>query len=165
LIETPKVDQPKFVTPTKDAQMISISLTISPWLSNSVNKRRKLQPVTTLVKDIMTKYAAHGSKMKKLKTDAHLSIDPVTRKITAEVATYRQKTESSDIDTEDLKVMTIELGTINRSMGNRFFKFSANHMLTQSKKDSKEKKELKAQVVTMAAYIDSLMNLGVLPLV
>ena len=37
-------------------------------------------------------------------------------------------------------------------------------MLTQSKKDSKEKKELKGMVTTMAAYINSLMNLGALPI-
>ena len=38
-------------------------------------------------------------------------------------------------------------------------------MLTQSEKDSKEKKELKSMVTMMAAYIDSLMNLGALPIV
>ena len=38
-------------------------------------------------------------------------------------------------------------------------------MLTQSEKDSREKKELKGMVMTMAAYIDSLMNLGALPVV
>jgi hypothetical protein len=132
------------VTPTKDVQTISISPAIPPWLSNSVNKKRKLQPVTTPVKDIVTKYAARGSKMKKLKSEAHFSTDPVTGKITVEIATYKQKTESSDIDTEDLKVTTVDLGTINRSTGNQLFKFSADHMLTQSKKDNKEKKELKA---------------------
>ena len=38
-------------------------------------------------------------------------------------------------------------------------------MLTQIEKDSKEKKELKVQVVAMAAYINSLINLGALPMV
>ena len=38
-------------------------------------------------------------------------------------------------------------------------------MLTQFEKDSREKKELKGLVMTMAAYIDSLMNLGALPIV
>lgn len=38
-------------------------------------------------------------------------------------------------------------------------------MLTQSEKDSKEKKELKGMVMTMAMYIYSLMNLGALPVV
>ena len=38
-------------------------------------------------------------------------------------------------------------------------------MLTQSEKDSREKKELKGMVMTMAAYIDSLMNLGALTVV
>ena len=38
-------------------------------------------------------------------------------------------------------------------------------MLTQSEKDSREKKELKALVVTVAAYIASLMNLEALPVV
>ena len=51
------------------------------------------------------------------------------------------------------------------SIGNHFFKFSVDHMLNQSKKDSRGKKELKALVVTMASYIDSLMNLMALPLV
>ena len=38
-------------------------------------------------------------------------------------------------------------------------------MLTQSKNDSREKKELKNKVMTMAAYIHSLMNLSALPIV
>ena len=38
-------------------------------------------------------------------------------------------------------------------------------MLTQSEKDSRERKELKSLVMTMAAYINSLMNLGALPVV
>jgi molecular chaperone GrpE (heat shock protein) len=38
-------------------------------------------------------------------------------------------------------------------------------MLTQSEKDSKEKKELKGMVVTMDAYINSLINLGVAPII
>ena len=38
-------------------------------------------------------------------------------------------------------------------------------MLSQSEKDSKEKKELKNMIMTMAAYIDSLMNLGTLPII
>ena len=38
-------------------------------------------------------------------------------------------------------------------------------MLTQSEKDIREKKELKAMVTSMAAYIDSLVNLGVAPII
>lgn len=78
-----------YVTPTKEVQTLSLSLAIPPWLSKSVNKKRKLQPVTTPMKDIMTKYAARGSKVKKIKTETHLSIDLVIGKLTAEVATYK----------------------------------------------------------------------------
>ena len=112
------------------------------------------------VKDIVTRYAARGSKAKKMKNDAQLIKDPLTGKITVELATYRQKHDSRDIDEEGLKVTSIELGIINKSTGNNFFKFSANHMLTQLEKDNREKKELKAMVISMAAYIDSLVNLG-----
>jgi len=35
-------------------------------------------------------------------------------------------------------------------------------MSAQSKKDNREEKELKGMVMTMATYIDSLMNLGAL---
>ncbi len=164
-IEAPKVDQPKFMTLTRDPQVIYVGLTIPTWLSNTINKKRSLQLVTSPVKDILSKYVAQGSKVKKLKMDAHLTKDPVTRKITTEIATYRQKIESKDIDDEGFNVIVVELGTINRSIGNNFFKFSANHMLTQFEKDSKEKKELKGMVMTMAAYINSLMNLGALPIV
>ena len=38
-------------------------------------------------------------------------------------------------------------------------------MLTQSERDSKEKKELKAMVVMMVTYIDSLINLGDSPII
>ena len=38
-------------------------------------------------------------------------------------------------------------------------------MLSQSEKDSREKKELKAMVTTMDAYIDSLINLGATPVI
>ena len=38
-------------------------------------------------------------------------------------------------------------------------------MLTQSEKDNREKKELKEMVTSMAAYIDSLVNLGVAPII
>ena len=64
-----------------------------------------------------------------------------------------------------MKVTSIDLGTINRSTDNNFFRFSVNHMLTQSKKDSREKKELKEMVTCMAAYINSLVNLGVAPVI
>ena len=89
--------------------MVFVNPTIPPWLSNSINKKRKLQPISTLVMDIMTKYADHGSKMKKLNIDAHLTIDPITEKITVEVATYRKNIESGDINAEDLKVTSVEL--------------------------------------------------------
>lgn len=163
-IEAPKVDQPRFLTPTKETQAMSVSPVIPSWLSNTTSKKKNLQPVSTPMKDIITKYAARGSKVKKLKIDAHLTKGPVTGKITAEIATYKQK-ELGDIDDEGFKVTSVELGTINRSISNHFFKFSADHMLTQSEKDSKEKKELKGMVTTMATYIDSLMNLGALPIV
>jgi len=80
------------------------------------------------------------------------------------VATYKKKQDSRDIDEEYLKVTSIELGTINKSTDNNLFKFSADHMLTQSEKDSREKKELKSMVTSMATYIDSLVNLGVIHL-
>ena len=164
-IEAPKVDQPRFMTPTRDTHTISIIPTFPSWLSNSISKKRNLQPISTPIKDIVTKYVARGSKDKKLKIGAHLTNDPVTGKIKDEVAMYKWKIESGEIDSEGFKVTSVELGTINRSTCNHFFKFSADHMLTQSKKDSRKKKELKGLVITMAAYIDSLMNLGDLPIV
>ena len=66
-IEAPKVDQPKFMTPTRDTHVVSISPTVPSWLSNLVSKKRSLQLVSTPVKDIVTKYATQGSKVKKLK--------------------------------------------------------------------------------------------------
>ena len=90
-IEAPKVDQPRFLTPIRDAQMRPASPAIPSWLSSSINKKRSLQPVSTLVKDIVTRYASRGSKEKKMKIDAHLIKDPITEKITTEVATYKQK--------------------------------------------------------------------------
>ena len=119
----------------------------------------------TPVKDIVTRYAVRGSKAKKMKTDAQLIKDPLTEKITTKVATYTRKRDSEEIDEGGLKVTSIDLGTINRSIGNKFFKFSADHMLTQSEKDSREKKELKEMVTSMAVYIDSLVNLGVVPII
>lgn len=123
-----------------------------------------MQLVATPVKDIVTKYVDRGSKVKKLKIEAHLTKDLATGKVTTKIATYRQKMESGEIDNEDFKV-TVDLGTINRSTGNHFFKFFADHMLTQSRKDSKEKKELEGMVTTMATYINSLMSLSALPVV
>ena len=87
-IEAPKADQPRFLTPVRDAQMRPASPAIPSWLSSSINKKRSLQPVITSVKDIVTRYAARGSKAKKVKMDAQLIKDPLTGKITAEVATY-----------------------------------------------------------------------------
>ena len=97
--------------------------------------------MSTPVKDIVTRYVARGSKAKKVKIDAYLTKDLMTGKITIEVATYKQKKESGEVDEDGFKVTSIELGTINRSTSNNFFKFSVDHMLTQSKKDSKEKKD------------------------
>ena len=96
--------------------------------------------MSTLMKDIVTRYVTRGSKAKKIKMDAYLTKDLVIGKITAEVATYKQKKVFGDIDNEGFKVTSIELGTINRSTSNQFFKFSVDHMLTQFEKDSKEKK-------------------------
>jgi hypothetical protein len=135
-IQVPKENQPSFLTPTKDTQVISTAPTMPLWLSNLISKKKSLQPVATLVKDIVTRYMARGSKAKKMKIDACLTKDPVAGKIIAEVATYKQK-ESRKIDEEGFKVTSIELGAINRNTGNNFFKFSADHMLTQSEKDSK----------------------------
>ena len=115
----------------------------------------------TPVKDIVTRYAVRGSKAKKMKIDAQLIKDPLTGKITVKVATYTKKRDSREIDEGGLKVTSIDLGTINRSTGNNFFKFFADHMLTQSEKESREKKELKAMVTSMAMFINSLVNLGV----
>ena len=99
--------------------------------------------MSTLVKDIVTKYVARGSKPKKVKIDAYLTKDPRTGKIIVEVATYKKNKESRDVDEEGFKVNSIELGTINQSTSNNFFKFPSDHMLTQSERDSKDKKELK----------------------
>ena len=41
-IEAPKVDQPNFMTPTKDAHAISVSLVVPSWLSNLISKKRNL---------------------------------------------------------------------------------------------------------------------------
>ena len=59
------------------------------------------------MKDIVTKYAARGSKVKKLKHDAHLTKDIVIGKITVEVATYKHKIESREIDSEGFKVTSV----------------------------------------------------------
>lgn len=158
-IEAPKVDQPRFLTLNRDIEMVPVSPTIPSWLSNSINKKRSLQLVSTPMKDIVTRYVARGSKVKKVKIDAYLTKDLMIGKITVEVATYKQKKESGDIDEEGFKLTSIELGTINQSTVNNFFKFSIDHMITQSKKDSKEKKELKGMIMSMAEYIDSLINL------
>lgn len=120
--------------------------------------------MATPVKDIVTRYVARGSKAKTMKIDAYLTKHLVTGKIIVEVATYKQN-ESREIDEEGIKFTSIGIGAISRNKGNNFFKFSTNHMLTQSEMDSKEKKELKAMVVTMAVYIDSLINLGAAPII
>ena len=96
--------------------------------------------MSTPVKAIVPKYVACGSKVKKLEVDAHLIKELANRKITKKVSTYKYKTKSREIDTEGFKVTLVELGTINRSIRNHFFKFSADHMLTQLEKDSREKK-------------------------
>ena len=87
--KTAKMDQPRFLTPTRDIQKLAVSPTIPSWLSNTINKKSSLQLVSTPVKENVTKYAARGSKGKKLKIDAHLTKDPATRRITAEIATYK----------------------------------------------------------------------------
>lgn len=77
------------MTPTRDPQEISIGPAIPAWLSNTINKKRSLQLVTSPMKDIVTKYATQGFKVKKLKMDAHLTKDPMNRKIISEIATYK----------------------------------------------------------------------------
>ena len=69
LIEAPKLDQPKFMTPPRESQGMNTTPPILSCLSNSVSKKRNLQPMSTLVKDIVTNYATRGSKSKKLKSD------------------------------------------------------------------------------------------------
>lgn len=54
LIEAPMIDFLKFMTPTKEAQGISTTPIIPSWLSNLASKKRNLQTMTTLVKDIAT---------------------------------------------------------------------------------------------------------------
>ena len=93
-IEAPKADQPRFLTPSRDTQVMPASPTIPSWLSNSINKKRSMQPMSTPVKDIVTKYAAKGSKAKKVKIDAYLSKDPAIGKITTEVATLNKRRNS-----------------------------------------------------------------------
>ena len=90
-IEAPKVDQPWFLTPTRDAQVIPMNPVIPSWLSTLINKKRSLQPISTLVNDIVTRYVARSSKEKKVKMDAYLTKDLVIGKITVEVATYKKK--------------------------------------------------------------------------
>lgn len=67
LTKDPRKNQPKFMNPTKETQGISPYPIIPSWLSNLVSKKRKLQPVSTPVKDIITKYVAHRSKVNRLK--------------------------------------------------------------------------------------------------
>ena len=66
-IEAPKTDQPRFITPVRDAQTMPVSPAIPSWLSNSITKKRILQPVLTLVKEKVTRSAARGSMAKKKK--------------------------------------------------------------------------------------------------
>lgn len=84
-----------------------------------------------------------------MKSDARLIRDPMIGKVIVEVDTYKKKEDSREIDTEDFKVTTVELGAITRDTENHF-KFLVDHMLTQSERDNKEKKELKRSVITMA---------------
>ena len=42
LIEAPKADQPRFLTPVRDAQTRPASPAIPSWLSSSINKRRSM---------------------------------------------------------------------------------------------------------------------------
>ena len=134
------MDQPRLLTPNRDTQMMPMSHTIPSWFSNSMNKKRILQLVSTLVKDTVTSYTAKGSKVKKAKIHAYLTKDPVKRKITMEVVTYKQEKEFGDIDEEGFKVTSIEMGTINQSTRNNLFKFSADHMLTHHKRIVRKRK-------------------------
>lgn len=117
------------------------------------------------VKDIVTKYFAHTPKSKKINNDAHLAKDPIIGKVIEEVATYKKKEGSSEVEAKEFKITTMDLGVLTWDIDNHIFKFSSDHMLIQSKKDSKEKRELEKLVTTMAKYIDSLMNIGALPLI
>ena len=91
LIEAPKVDQLRFLTPVRDTQRRPANPAIPSWFSNSINEKRSLQLVSTPVKDIVTRYATRGSKAKKMKTDGQFIKDSLTWKITVELATYKQK--------------------------------------------------------------------------
>lgn len=59
----------------------------------------------------------------------------------------------------------MDLGVLTMDTHNNIFKFLANHMLNQSEKDNKEKRELKWLVISMTEYIDSVMNIGALSLI
>lgn len=130
LVEALRLDYPKFMTPPKASQGMTTTPTIPSWLSNLVSKNRTLQPMSMPIKDVITKYAAHGSKSKKMKSDVHLIKDLATGKVTTEVATYKHKEEFGEIDVEGFKVTSMELEAITRATSNHFFKFSANYMLT-----------------------------------
>lgn len=96
---------------------------------------------------------------------AWLIKDLVTSKVMMEVATYKQKEVFGEINAEDFNVTTMDLGAISRDTGNHFFNFSVDHMLNESKRDNKEKKDLKKLIITMVEYIESLMNFSALPLI
>ena len=78
--------------------------------------------------------------------------DPIIGKVTVEVATYMQKEGLGEVKAKDFKATTMDLGVLTRDTGNHIFKFLADHMLSQSEKDSKEKGNWKRLVVTMAKY-------------
>lgn len=82
------------MTPPRESQGMNTTPPILSCLSNSISKKWNLQPVSTLVKDIVTKYATNGSKSKNLKSDAHLIKDLLTGKVMTKVATYKNKDES-----------------------------------------------------------------------
>ncbi len=91
LIEALKSNQPSFMTPPRGSQGMTTTSTMPSWLSNSVSKKHSLQPMSTLVKNIITKYAAHASKRKLMKSDTSLIKELVIEKVMVEVSTYKKK--------------------------------------------------------------------------
>lgn len=73
------------------------------------------------VKDIFTKYATFTPKNKKEKNDVDLTKDPNTGKVIEEVASYRQKEGSCEVEVKDFKVTTMDLGVLTRDMNNHIF--------------------------------------------
>lgn len=64
---------------------------VPPWLMEIVSKRKSYKSISLPMKEIVTKYAARTPKAKRMKSDARLSTDPSTRKVTIEIVTFKPK--------------------------------------------------------------------------